>query len=323
MCTAISYLTQNHYFGRNLDLEKHFQESVTITPRNFPFRFRSMPAQVRHYAIIGMASVVENYPLYYDATNEKGLSIAGLNFPGFATYFPAKQGMDNVASFELIPYLLGQCATVEEVRKLLERLNLTEEAFAPGLPPSPLHWLIADRERSIVLEPMTDGLKNYENPVGVLTNNPPFDYHLLHLADFMHLHPGPVENKFAPDIPITPYSRGMSTIGLPGDLGSASRFVKAAYTKLHSVCDGTEIGSVSQFFHLLGSVEQQRGAVIHNGEYEITYYSSCCNTDKGIYYYTTYDNRQITAVDLYREDLERNDLISYPLLLSQQIHLQN
>ena len=88
MCTAITYKTKHHYFGRNLDLEVSYGEKVTITPRNFPFHFRKVKDLKYHYAMIGVATVVDNVPLYYDATNEKGLSMAGLNFPGNADYKP-------------------------------------------------------------------------------------------------------------------------------------------------------------------------------------------------------------------------------------------
>lgn len=323
MCTAVSFHSHDHYFGRNLDLEQKFLETVTVTPRNFPFRFRHMPDMPTHYAMIGMASIVRDYPLYYEATNEKGLSMAGLNFPGYATYYPFREEKENITPFELIPWILGQCSNVEEATKVLDRINILGEAFSPRLALSPLHWIIADRKRSITLETLPGGMRIYENPVGVLTNNPPFDYHMIHLADYMNISAGPSENRFAPNIDIRQYSRGMSTVGLPGDLGSASRFVKAAFTKLNSKCEGTESASVSQFFHILASVAQQRGLVIHEGAYEITYYSSCCNTDKGIYYYTTYENRQITAVDMHHEDLEAVNLISYPLVLDQQIRWEN
>ncbi len=116
----------------------------------------------------------------------------------------------------------------------------------------------------------------------------------------------------------------MGAMGLPGDLSSASRFVKAAFTKLNSRCGSSEAESVSQFFHILKSVEQQRGCVhMGEGKYEITIYSSCCNADKGIYYYNTYDNSQITAVDMRRENLEGSELIAYPVLKEQNILMQN
>lgn len=324
MCTAITYQTKDFYFGRNLDLHYHYRETVTVTPRSYPFRFRCGATLPQHYALIGMATIADGYPLYYEATNEKGLSLAGLNFPGNAVYRPQSEFLDNIAPFELIPWLLGRCATVEEAMEQVERLNLWNTPFSDAFPLSPLHWLLADRNRAVVLEPLSDGLKVSENPIGVLTNNPPFDFHLHHLAHFMNLTPEQPENRFSGSVELQPYSLGMGAIGLPGDLSSASRFVKAAFTKLNSVSGDTESESISQFFHILGSVAQQRGlSHVRHAEYEYTLYSSCCNTDKGIYYYTTYENSQITAVDMHRCGLDGRELFSYPLITGQQVRYQN
>src|SRR5699024_4662105 len=155
-----------------------YGEAVTITPRNFTFSFRRVAAMPTHQALIGMAVVAENQPLYYDATNESGLSMAGLNFPGNAVYFPEKEGCDNVAPFELIPWILGQCSTLNEARTLLQRLNVLDLAFSQSMPLAPLHWIIADRTGALVLESTAQGLQIYDNPTGVLSNNPSFSYHL-------------------------------------------------------------------------------------------------------------------------------------------------
>ena len=324
MCTAISYKTKDHYFGRNLDYEYSYEETITVTPRNFPFTFRKVNALPSHYAMIGMAYVVGNQPLYYEATNEKGLSMAGLNFPGNAVYKPYEEGRDNVASFEFIPWILGQCATIEECKKLLGQINLVDISFSEQLPPSPLHWLISDRDASITVEAVKDGVKVYDNPIGVLTNNPPFETQMFMLNNYMGLSTEPLQNSFSNDLKLETYSRGMGGMGLPGDLSSASRFVKAAFTKLNSVSGESESESISQFFHILASVEQQRGCVhMGNGQYEITIYSCCCNTDKGIYYYTTYENSQISAVDMHNENLDSDKPVSYPLITGQQIKMQN
>ena len=324
MCTAISYKTKDHYFGRNLDYEYSYEETITVTPRNFPFTFRKVKVLPSHYAMIGMAYVVGNQPLYYEATNEKGLSMAGLNFPGNAVYKPYEEGRDNVASFEFIPWILGQCATIEECKKLLGQINLVDISFSEQLPPSPLHWLISDRDASITVEAVKDGVKVYDNPIGVLTNNPPFETQMFMLNNYMGLSTEPLQNSFSKDLKLETYSRGMGGMGLPGDLSSASRFVKAAFTKLNSVSGESESESISQFFHILASVEQQRGCVhMGNGQYEITIYSCCCNTDKGIYYYTTYENSQISAVDMHNENLDSDKPISYPLITGQQIKMQN
>ena len=324
MCTAASFLTKDHYFGRNLDLEYSYIETIAITPRNFPFHFRKKETLKSHYAMIGIAYVQNGYPLYYDATNEKGLSMAGLNFPHYADYKPEETGKDNIAPIEFIPWILGQCATVAEAKIFLEKLNLFAEHYSSELPLSPLHWMIADRNSSIVVESLKEGLKIYENPVGVLTNSPTFDMQLFHLNNYISLSPKVPQNYFAFGLDLRRYSNGMGALGMPGDWSSQSRFVKATFTKMNSVCADSETESVSQFFHILSSVEHQRGCVeMENDLYEITIYSSCCNTDKGVYYYRTYDNSQIMAIDMHRENLDGAQVISYPLLKEQEIRWQN
>lgn len=324
MCTAVTYVTRDHYFGRNLDLEYSYQEAITVTPRNYPFRFRLMPPMCRHFAMIGMATVVDGYPLYYEATNEKGLSMAGLNFPGNAVYLPPDPNKTNVTPFEFIPYLLGSCSTLSEVKLLLQNLNLVNVSFSEAMPLSPLHWIISDRDGSITVEPMADGLHIYENPVGVLTNNPPFDFHMHNLRHHLNVSIDPAVSRFADSYPMTPYSNGMGGIGLPGDFSSASRFIKAAFVKLNSLSGETEEESVSQFFHILSSVAMPRGSVrMGPEEYEITLYSCCCNTDKGIYYYTTYDNSRIIGIDMHRENLDSETPVTYPLIKTEPLQIIN
>lgn len=324
MCTAATYKTKDFYFGRTLDYEFSYGDEVVVTPRNYPFSFRDAGEMKSHYAIIGMACVVENTPLYYDAMNEKGLCMAGLNFVGNAVYRKPEAGKDNVAQFEFIAWILGQCADVKAARAKLQNLNLTDTPFSAKLPVAQLHWILADREEAITVESVKDGLKIYDNPVGVLTNNPPFPEQMFRLNDYMHLSPKSPENHFAESLPLYTYSRGMGAMGLPGDLSSQSRFVRVAFTKMHSVSGDSEQESVSQFFHILGSVDQQRGCCdVGEGKYEITLYTSCCNADKGIYYYNTYENHQISGVDMHKADLDGAALARYPLVTGEQILMQN
>lgn len=324
MCTAATYRTKDFYFGRTLDYEFSYGEEITVTPRNYPFSFRYLPEKREHYAIIGMAHVEEDYPLYYDAVNEKGLGMAGLNFVGNAVYGEVREGKENVAVFELIPYILSQCENTEEAREILKKIQITDTRFKEQLPNGRLHWIIADEKEAITVESVTEGLKIYENAPGVLTNNPPFPMQMFQLNNYMQLSSRQPENLFSDRLSLETYSRGMGALGLPGDLSSASRFVRVAFTKLHARSGEGEADSVGQFFHILGSVEQTRGCCeLENGKYEITIYTSCCNATKGIYYYTTYTNRQITAVDMHREELDGTELIRYPMLEEEQIRLQN
>lgn len=324
MCTAATYKTKDFYIGRTLDYEFSYGEEITVTPRNYPFTFRHEGSLRTHYAIIGMAHVAGDYPLYYDAVNEKGLGMAGLNFVGNAVYAQTREGKRNVAQFEFIPWLLSRCANLKEARKALENMNLVGTPFSEQFPAAQLHWIIADETGSIVVESMADGLKVYDNPVGVLTNNPPFEMQMFNLNNYMYLSEKQPENHFAKEVPLQIYSRGMGALGMPGDLSSMSRFVRAAYTRMHAVSGESETDSVGQFFHILGSVEQQRGCCeVADGKYEITIYTSCMNASKGIYYYTTYQNHRIMAVDMHREDLEGEALVRYPMKNEESFGYQN
>ena len=314
MCTAVTYTSKDHYFGRTFDWDVSYGEKLVFTPRNFKLEFRKAGTMENHLAMLGIAVEAGGYPLYYDAINEAGLGMAGLNFPDNTDYKECADDKDNIAPFEFIPWILGQCRSVKEAKAMLERIQLVNISFSDHFQVSPLHWIIADKEQAITVECVKDGLKVYDNPIGVLTNNPPFDVQMLWLSNYMQLSNKEPVNELKHQVELKPYSRGMGAMGLPGDLSSASRFVKVAFTKLNGVSSEQEEESVSQFFHILGSVEQQRGCVLlSGGEYEISVYTSCCNLDKGIYYYKTYDNSEVWCVDMYRENMDGSALNSYGL----------
>ena len=232
MCTAVSWGEKHRYFGRNLDLEHHYREEVVILPRHFNLVFKKMPAITKHYAMIGMATVESGYPLFYDATNEHGLSAAALNFVGNAVYREPKKDAVNLAPYELIPWILAKCKSVGEAIGYIKKMNIVNIPFNSKLPLAELHFMLADKERCIVIEPMRDGVFVYDDPFRVLTNNPPFPYHKYNIANYMNLSAGKAENRFSDSLSIMPNSRGMGAIGLPGDSSSASRFVRAAFVHL-------------------------------------------------------------------------------------------
>lgn len=309
MCTCITYDNGDFYFGRNLDLDCSFGETVVMTPRNFPLEFRMAGRRDRHYAMIGMASASDRFPLYAEAVNEKGLCMAGLNFPGNAYYQkPDGEGLE-LASFELIPWILGTCANVEEAEEYLKELKVTDTAFSDQMPPAPLHWMLADKEQCLVLEAVREGLRIYENPFGVLTNNPPFDYHRVNMNNYLNLSAKSPQNRFSDQLNLQPYAQGMGAAGLPGDASSASRFVRATFLKWNSVAPQDEKSNVSQFFHILDGVAMVRGSVITEaGTYDVTTYSCCINTRTGAYYYKTYDDSQIRKVEIEKSCLDGREL---------------
>ena len=305
MCTAVCFKGNGFYFGRTLDYETSYGEEIVVLPRNATLDFCYEGTPEKSYAIIGTAHVSGGYPLFYDAANECGLCMAGLNFVGNAKYNSFREGVKNAAQYEFLPWVLRQCKNVSEARRLIENTNITDKAFNEYLPAAQLHWLIADKDSAITVEATESGINIYDNPAGVLANNPPFPMQLTNLANYSSLSRKDPVPHFADGFAPALYSRGMGGIGLPGDVSSMSRFVRAAFVRMNSVSGDSENESVNQFFHILGAVEQVRGECeLADGKFEITIYSSCCNADKGIYYYTTYEDRSIRACDMHASELD-------------------
>ncbi len=266
MCTTVAINGEALCFGRNMDLERDFGR-VTNLPQNFPLPYRCVARQDDHYAILGMAQTVDGYPLFADGINEKGLAMAGLNFPGNAVY-GVGAGEYTIAPFELIPWVLSQCRTVSEAKELLARTRLSDECFSRALPLSPMHWHIADREGSLVVEPMADGLKLYDAPMGVLANNPPFPWHMINLSRYAHLHESFVTQPGA-------QSLGESELGLPGDLSSPSRMVRAALLSAGLLAESESQRRVASAFQVMAAVAMPYGSVADDtGAFHYTAYAS-------------------------------------------------
>ncbi len=323
MCTSISWNNDDFFIGRNMDISFNFDRKIVIVPRNYPFAFKEMQTLYRHHAVIGAAMVKDNYPLFAEAANEKGLYMAGLNFPGMAHYNKSIDNKDNISVVEFIPYILCKASNVAEANDLLKNINVTDTPFAPSLPIPTLHFIISDKGSSIVVECTKSGMHVYENKTGVLTNNPKFDMQLHNLNNYMKLSNKNPVNTMTNEIELNNYCMGLGALGLPGDYSSESRFVKAYFLKANAQAPKTEVHSVAQMFHMLDSVAMVRGSVMDGDKYDITVYSCCINADKGIYYYKTYDSVAVSAVNMHNEDLERSELVTYNYADTQQVSYIN
>lgn len=280
MCTGIWF--ENRFFGRTLDWMESYGEKLVVAPRNYKFSFRFEERMESHFAIMGMAVVSDNYPLFYEGFNEAGLGMSGLFFEEDTVYHDRCEGNINVAPFEMIPYILGQCKSVKEARSKLEKMNIVNEGFNERWGTSPLHWMLADSKECIVVESLADGLKVYDNKYGVMTNSPTFDKQVSNYNNYMNLYNN-----------------------LPGNWSSMSRFVRAVYmrdnSKLRDIDD-----RVNHFFRMLDYVSQIRGCNQEKDrDEEITLYSCCQDLDKGIYYYAIYQCREIKALSF--DEIQLND----------------
>ncbi len=300
MCTVMVYRAADTVVGRNLDLECTFGECVTLLPRRAPFAFRGGAVIGRPYAMMGMACTPHDQPLYFDALNEKGVYMAGLNFPLWASY-ASTDGSNGVAPFELIPYVLRQCATARDAADLLAHTTVAAIAYDEAWPLTPLHWMVCDEAESFAVEPLADGLHIEPNPVNVLTNSPPLSYHRIRLADFTHVSPTDPPMSFGA-LPTTVYSRGAGTIGLPGDWSSSARFVRAAYMLQRApwLSSGREMQD--HVWQMLSCVSFPKGCVQTEDGDEITIYSSCAMLREGRYSFMTYHDRGVRSVSFDEVD---------------------
>ncbi len=329
MCTSLTLSPPDYgrLFGRTLDLDAHFGERVVLTGSRFPFGFRDASAHAVRYPLLGMAAVEDGYPLYAEAMNRAGLCMAGLRFAGNARYAEGyAAGKVNLAPWELIPYLLGRYATVGEVKNALREIRVVGTDFSARLPAAPLHWHIADSNPAhgeLVVEVTSDGMRVFDNPVGVLTNNPPFPYQLIRYTELARLTPQPRAGREAFQsepipLPADFSSLGEGSLGLPGDYSSASRFVRAALLRrwvtawLHSrhaggegADDGVEVTPVAHFFRILAAVSPMAGAVLTpEGTAHRTLYTCCMDGAAGVYHYFTEEDRALRSVSFAGADTD-------------------
>ncbi|MGL4736019.1 MAG: choloylglycine hydrolase [Cellulosilyticaceae bacterium] len=329
MCTALSMKSDEgkHFFGRNMDLAYTFNQSVMIIPRGYQYedKVTGNPV-VNKRAIIGMGTVIDNHPALADAMNENGLACAGLNFEGYA-YFEKDPvpGKNNIAPYDLIQWVLSHHDTVEEVKQRIQNLELVDRPINDKTPVAMLHWMVTDRQgHSIVIEKTKEKLAVHDNPVGVLTNNPTFNWHLTNLNEYVHVTPDTPKDVKWYEQPLKPLGIGAGTIGIPGDFASVSRFVRIAYIRAHMPALPDDLTAMTQFFHMLDYVKMVKGGVMTaDGMEDLTLYSSCMDQEAGIYYYRNYGNNRINAVDLRKEVLEGDSLKIFEYLGKQDICYQN
>lgn len=329
MCTAISLKCDDgsRFFGRNMDLEYEFGQSVIVIPRNFDLINRvTNENSSNKYAIMGMGTVIENYPLLADGCNEHGLACAGLNFPGLASYdAEITENKINIAPYDMILWILSNFKTVDEVLAVIDDIRLINKPFSTNLPLPTLHWIIYDKYgRSIVIEKMVEKFSVFENKLGILSNSPSFDWHLTNLNQYAGLSANNPTSTSWNSQEIKPQGQGLGLRGLPGDSYPASRFVRSAFMCTNAKFTQTKESTLATFFHILDNLAFVDGTVTTDeGHTDITLYSSAIDLEHGIYYYKTYKNSQINAVNMNNEDLNSTELKVFEYKNEQQINQQN
>ncbi|HDR3655849.1 TPA: choloylglycine hydrolase [Bacillus cereus] len=328
MCTSLTLQTKNfqHLFGRTMDFTLDMNQEVIIIPRRYQWNNITGETIRAKKAVVGMGINFGGRVMMADGVNETGMTCATLYFPGFATYSNhIDSNKTNVAPFDFVTWSLTQFNSVEEVRKSIDNIAFIDVPLSVlGITP-PLHWILADKSGAcIVLEPTADGIKVYDNPIGVMTNSPEFNWHLQNLRQYIGLKSQPFAPTEWGDVPLSAFGQGSGTMGLPGDFTPPSRFVRAAYGKQNIQSIENEEEGISAIFHILSNCEVPKGAVItEDGILDNTIYTSAMCMESGTYYYHTYDCRQIIAIHLFHENLDATEIKTYPFQRKQKIFYEN
>lgn len=329
MCTALSIQSKEEkiFFGRNMDLAYNFNQSPVLLPKNYQYQDKVTGESVHiKRAILGMGAVIDQHPAMAEAMNENGLACAGLNFARYA-YFEKtiKENKKNIAPYDFILWVLSNHDTVEEVAREMENIELVDVPINEKTPIPTLHWMITDKSgKSLVVEKTKERLSVHENPVNVMTNDPTFDWHVTNLNEYMKLEPKhPAIVKWG-EKELKGLGIGAGTLGMPGDFASVSRFVRIAYVRSHMTEIRNDAEALAQFFHMLDYVEMVKGGVItEEGQEDMTLYSSCMDLQKGIYYYKTYENNRLNAIDMFKESLDNGKIKIFPYAAVQDVNYQN
>lgn len=329
MCTALTLSTKEgyHLFGRNMDLDDNFEQSVILVPRGFNYTNIATGEAVRtNYAILGMGTIMDKHPMFAEAFNEKGLACAGLNFEGYADWEEDLAGDKiNIAPSDFILWIVSNFESIEQLRPVLADVWIVEKSLNEYTPIPTLHWIVTDKEgECLVIEKTEEGLRLFTNQVGVLTNSPTFDWHVTNLSRYLGLSTHqPKEIKWGEE-QLKLLGVGAGAQGLPGDFLSTSRFVKAAFLRNNVKFGHDSQAAIVEFFRILNNVAMVRGSVVTGKQkYDITQYTSCMCLEKGVYYYTTYNNLQINAIDMNKEDLDSSELKVFPYRDKLAIRYEN
>ena len=305
MCTAITLQSgqKENYFGRTMDFSFGIEPEVYVVYQNYEW-YNAIDGQVfsDRYGFLGIGQESEGILAFFDGVNEKGFAAAALYFAGCAEYGTRiGAGKEPVASVDFLHYILGKCASVDELGTLLQKVSLIGLQDPVTETVAPLHWIAADANgKCAVIEQTKRGLELFENPIGVLANSPGFQWHMTNLRNYLGVSPRQDREAVWGETRLTPFGQGGGTGMLPGGYTSPERFVRAAYQKTHVPATKSRRDAIVSCFHIMDGVTIPKGVVITDrNTCDYTKYTAFINTNTCEYFFKTYDNSRITTVSLW------------------------
>ena len=267
------------------------------------------------YGYVGLS--VEQEEFVAEGINEEGLSAGLFYFPRYGRYvdYDAKRKDKSIADLQLVSYILGSCATVEDAEKAVAAVDIV--AIDPRA--STVHWRFADASgRQVVLEIVDGKAHFYENELGVLTNSPGFEWQLTNLNNYVNLFPGSAKPQKLGAADLTAFGAGSGFLGMPGDVTPPSRFVRAAFYQASAPKLPKAGDAVLQCFQILNNFDIPVGIESLPGEPvadipSATQWTSATDiAGRRIYYRTMYDSA-IRCIDLRSIDFSKVGYRSVPL----------
>lgn len=312
MCTHIVIKNNTSLMAaRTMDFSFPLQPTMYVMPRNYPIEYISKGLKLeKHKAFLGLGQNINGH-VFADGINEYGLSCAALYFEGYAKYNTEEvNGKVNLAPHEIVSYILASCKDTEDVQKVFQNINLVAHDLALVGAVTPLHWVVVDSSgKSIVIEPMEDGVSIKENAIGVVTNSPNLEWQLTNLRNYISLSPNADNNLKIDDLELKPFGQGSGSFGLPGDYTPPSRFIRAAYNKFTVEKGKTEKDLVKTAYHILNTVSVPKGAVITNSkQIDYTQYTTYMSLLTKTYYFKTYDNINVMSINLMDYNLDKDSI---------------
>jgi choloylglycine hydrolase len=333
-CTGITITPKDGsvIFGRTLEFAQDIKSNIIIVPRNRDF-VGTTPADgpglhwKTKYGAVGMNSF--GLPMFADGLNEKGLHVGIFYFPGYGKYqaVTEKDYDRTLAPHEFAGFLLGVCGSVEEAVTAAKAVRVGEVVLdAFGFVP-PFHFIVNDGSgKSAVLEYVAGELKIHDNPLGVITNSPTFDWHMTNLANYVNLTVSNVPKLDVDGLALRALGQGSGMLGLPGDFTPPSRFVRAVAFSKSALPVETARDGVLQTFHILNQFDIPQGAA-RGSEHgkpvaDYTLWTAVADLRHLRYYYRTHQNSRIRVIDLRAADLGAADVKSISIGGDEQIEDQ-
>lgn len=326
-CTGILLKTthKNPIYARTLEFGQNLESHILTVPRNYSYKaptpnskFAGLQWSTK-YAAIGANAFKE--PYFIDGVNEAGLAGGLFYFPGFASYQEVKT--ENYARslpfWSLLTWILTNCATVQEVKNALPTIYISKTDFPAMHQDPPAHIIIHDLSgKSLVIEYINGVLQMHDNPLGVITNSPNFDWHITNLRNYINLSPLNAPDKILNGVTFSQLGQGSGMLGLPGDFTPPSRFVRAVWftqsaPKLHS-----ELDAINHAFHILNNFDIPKGAIVDkHGVSDYTTWTSAIDMKNKIFYYKTYENQHVQKATLDAAALTTKNITMIPMSLKE------